>query len=57
MADPDNSSSNVATVAIVVLVILAGFALYFFVLRGDGGVEAPDGPDVELQIGGEDGGN
>lgn len=52
----DNSSSNVATVAIVVLVILAGIALYLFVLRGGGGEAAPDGPDVELQIGGDDGG-
>lgn len=48
----DESSSNVASVAIVILVILAGFALYFFVLRG-GGEAVPDSPDIEVQIGGD----
>lgn len=51
----DNSSSNVATVAIVVLVIIAAIALYFFAFRG-GDSPAPDGPDIELNIGDGDGG-
>ena len=51
----DNGSSNVATVAIVVLVIIAAIALYFFAFRG-GDAPAPDGPDVELNIGDGDGG-
>lgn len=49
----ENSSSNVATVAIVVLVILAGIALYLFVLRGGADEAVPDSPDVELNIGGD----
>ena len=50
----ENSSSNVASVAIVVLVLVAAAVLYLFVIRG-GGESAPDGPDVELQIGGDSG--
>jgi hypothetical protein len=54
MAYPaDNSSSNVATVAIVVLVLVAIIAGYLLFFRGGTTAPAtPTGPDIEINLGG-----
>ena len=48
----DNNSSAVASVAIVVLVVLALIAGYFLFLRG-GGEAAPDAPEINVELGTE----
>ncbi len=46
----DNSSSNVASVAIVILVILAIAAGIWFFTSGSG-ADAVDGPDIQVELG------